>query len=62
MKHLVLLYLASILAGYALTLVPTSAVVTPAIADVLALIGGLAMVVFAIALLVLGTKALLNKN
>ncbi|GAA0603620.1 hypothetical protein GCM10009001_20820 [Virgibacillus siamensis] len=62
MRDLVFVYLASILAGYALTIVPTSAVITQAIADVLGLIGGLAMIVFAIAILVLGVKTLLNKH
>ncbi|WP_174615556.1 hypothetical protein [Virgibacillus ihumii] len=62
MRDLVFVYLASIVAGYALTLIPTSAVITQAIADVLGLIGGLTMIVFAIAILVLGVKTLLNKH
>lgn len=62
MKDLVFLYLASILAGYVLTAVPTSAIITPDIADVLGLIGGLAMIVFAIAILVSGVKTLFHKS
>jgi len=61
MKQLALLYLACILAGYALANLPTSALITAEIASVFTIIGGLVMVVFAIALVILGVKAILGR-
>ncbi|WP_099156652.1 hypothetical protein [Virgibacillus ndiopensis] len=61
MSQLALIYLACIVAGFALANVPTSAVITPGIATFLGLIGGLAMVVFAAALLLLGIKILFKQ-
>ncbi|WP_188455969.1 hypothetical protein [Virgibacillus oceani] len=61
MHHLALVYLYCVVAGFALANVPTSAVITPAVADFLGLVGGIAMVVFSAALLVLGVKALLKQ-
>ncbi|WP_047981499.1 hypothetical protein [Ornithinibacillus contaminans] len=62
MERLVTLYLASILAGFALTLVPTSAIITAQVADFLNIIGGIVIVVFAVALLHLGLKALFTRH
>lgn len=61
MYQLALLYLASMLAGFGLASVPTSAVVTQGIADFFTIIGGLAMLIFGLAILYLGVKALLGK-
>ncbi|MEI3605614.1 hypothetical protein SPD48_07910 [Pseudogracilibacillus sp. SE30717A] len=61
MNPLALLYLACILAGYALANLPTSALITAEIASVFTIIGSLVMVVFAVALIFLGVKALLGK-
>ncbi|MFZ3578344.1 hypothetical protein [Virgibacillus sp. DJP39] len=61
MQHLVLLYLACILAGFALTNIPTTALITASIANFFVIIGGVAMIVFSLVLLYLGVKALLGK-
>ncbi len=61
MNPLALLYLACILAGYALANLPTSALITAEIANVFTIIGGLVMVVFAVALIYLGVKEMLGK-
>lgn len=60
MYQLAYLYLACILAGFGLTNIPEVGFITPAITDFLAVVGALAMVVFALALLYLGVKALFN--
>ncbi|MFS0674707.1 hypothetical protein [Ornithinibacillus sp. 179-J 7C1 HS] len=60
--RLVGLYLAAILAGFALANVPTSSIITTQIAEVLQLIGGLVIVVFAIAIVYLALKALVRKS
>ncbi|MBP2240293.1 hypothetical protein J2Z40_000846 [Cytobacillus eiseniae] len=56
-----LLYFLSMLAGFALISVPTSAVITAGVASFLDIVGGIAVIVFAIALLYLGFKALFRK-
>ncbi|KAB2335701.1 MULTISPECIES: hypothetical protein [Bacillaceae] len=61
MYQLALLYLAAILAGFALTNLPTSAVITAGIAQFFGIVGGIAIIVFSIALLYLAVKALINK-
>ncbi|UOR10299.1 hypothetical protein [Halobacillus amylolyticus] len=61
MYHLATLYLACILAGFALANIPTSAVITAEVASFFSIIGGIAIIVFALALLYLGVKALINK-
>ena len=61
MNQLALLYVACILAGYALANLPTSALITAEIASVFTIIGGLVMVVFAVALVILGVRAILGK-
>lgn len=60
--RLVGLYLAAILAGFALANVPTSSIITTQIAEVLQLIGGLVIVVFAVAIVYLALKALVRKS
>lgn len=62
MYLLAVVYLASILAGFALANVPTSALITPEIAGFLEVVGGLAMVVFALALLVHGVRVLFKRS
>ncbi|WP_079525667.1 MULTISPECIES: hypothetical protein [Halobacillus] len=61
MNHLALLYLACILAGFALANLPTSSVITAGIVSFFNIIGGIAIIVFSLALLYLGVKALINK-
>ncbi|MFD2924496.1 hypothetical protein [Halobacillus naozhouensis] len=61
MYQLALLYLACILAGFALANLPTSSVITAGIVSFFNIIGGIAIIVFALALLYLGVKALINK-
>ncbi|ASN03534.1 hypothetical protein [Virgibacillus necropolis] len=61
MQHFVLLYLACILAGFALANLPTSAFVTAGIAGFFQIVGGIAIIVFGLVLLYLGVKALLGK-
>ncbi|MFB4167924.1 hypothetical protein [Virgibacillus sp. JSM 102003] len=61
MHQTVLLYLACILAGFALANVPTSSVITAGIATFFQIIGGIAVIVFSLAILYLGVKALLDK-
>jgi len=56
------LYLAAILAGFALTRVPTSAIVTSQIQTILVLVGGIVIIVFAIAIIHLAIKALFHKH
>ncbi|HLR70972.1 MAG TPA: hypothetical protein VK085_06030 [Pseudogracilibacillus sp.] len=61
MDRLTILYLACIIAGYALSNLPTSALITDEIANVFTIIGGLVMVVFAVALIILGVKAIFRR-
>ncbi|MUV38325.1 hypothetical protein JNUCC1_02163 [Lentibacillus sp. JNUCC-1] len=61
MYQLVLLYLAAMLAGFALANVPASAAITQGIADFLAIVGSLAVVVFAAVLIYLGVKSLITR-
>ncbi|WP_164670789.1 hypothetical protein [Virgibacillus doumboii] len=61
MHHSVALYLACILAGFALANIPTSSVITAGIATFFQIIGGLAVIVFSLAILYLGVKSLLDK-
>ena len=62
MNNLVLTFLASILAGFALANLPTSTVITAGIAQFFTVIGGIAIVVFALALLYFGVKSLINNR
>lgn len=61
MQLLILLYLASILSGFALINVPTSTIITPGIANVFDIVGSIAIVVFSLALLYHGIKSLIKK-
>ncbi|MFD1037804.1 hypothetical protein ACFQ3N_05195 [Virgibacillus byunsanensis] len=61
MNQTVLLYLSCILAGFALTRIPASSVVSSGIVNFFDIVGGIAIIIFAIALLHLGVKALLGK-
>ncbi|MDQ0269718.1 hypothetical protein [Cytobacillus purgationiresistens] len=61
MYQLAILYLAGILAGFGLANLPTSAIITPGIAEFFAIIGGIAVIVFSVAILYLGLKAILRK-
>ena len=56
------LYVAAILAGFALTKVPTSAIITPQIQTILVLVGGIVIIIFAIAIIHLAFKALFHKH
>ncbi|WP_010098320.1 hypothetical protein [Ornithinibacillus scapharcae] len=56
------LYLIAILAGFALTLVPASAIITSPVSTVLTLIGGIIIVIFAIAIIHLAFRALFTKH
>ena len=60
MHQIAWLYLACMLAGFGLTNIPEVGFITPAITDFFAVVGALAMIVFALALLYLGVKALFN--
>ncbi|MED3573258.1 hypothetical protein [Cytobacillus praedii] len=61
MQLLIFLYLASILSGFALINVPTSAIITPGIANFFDIVGGIAIVVFSFVLLYHGIKSLIKK-
>lgn len=61
MQHAVLLYLACILAGFALANLPTSTFISAGITGFFDIVGGIAIIVFALVLLYLGVKALLGK-
>lgn len=61
MKHGVLLYLACILAGFALANIPASSFISAGIASFFGIVGGIAVIVFSLVLLFLGVKALLGK-
>lgn len=58
--QLAFIYLTSILAGFALANIPTSSVITPGIADFFTIVGGLAVIVFSLALLYEGLQALIK--
>ncbi|MFC4559540.1 hypothetical protein ACFO3D_15175 [Virgibacillus kekensis] len=62
MYYVALLYLACILAGFALANVPVSSVVTTGLANFLDIIGGLVIIVFAGALIYYGLRVLFGKN
>ncbi|MUK89404.1 hypothetical protein GMD78_13630 [Ornithinibacillus sp. L9] len=62
MDRLVYLYLASILAGFAMAFVPTSSLVTEPIANFFEIVGGVVILVFSLALVHLGLKALFTKH
>jgi hypothetical protein len=60
--NLVTLFLASILAGYALTLIPAASIAfIPGLGSVLTIVGGITMIIFSLAVLYQGGKALLKK-
>ncbi|WP_264739081.1 hypothetical protein [Cytobacillus firmus] len=61
MYQLALLYLACMLAGYGMTMIPVSAVITSGIASFFSIVGGLAMIVFGLAILYLGVKSMLGR-
>lgn len=62
MYQLALLYLACVLAGFGLVNVPSSAIITEEIADILDLVGSIAIIIFGGAILYLGFKSLFNKK
>ncbi|WP_245544960.1 hypothetical protein [Lentibacillus jeotgali] len=59
--QLTLLYLACVLAGFALANIPASSIITGGLASFLNVIGGLVIIIFSGAILYLGFKSLLNK-
>ncbi|RYG74207.1 hypothetical protein EU245_03055 [Lentibacillus lipolyticus] len=61
MYQLALLYLACVLAGFALANVPASSIISPGLASFLDVVGGIVIIVFSAAILYLGMKSLLNK-
>ena len=61
MNQVSLLYLACILAGYALANLPSSALVTDEISNVSTIIGGIVMIVFAVALIIQGVKTIIQR-
>jgi len=61
MYQLALIYLACILAGFSLANLPTAGFISADIANLFEIIGGLVIIVFAIALIILGIKVLLGK-
>ena len=61
MHQLALLYLACVLAGFGLANLPASTIISVETANLFSIIGGIAMIVFALAILYLGVKALFNK-
>lgn len=62
MYQLALLYLACILAGFGLTSIPEVGFISAGITEFFAVVGAIAMIVFALALLYLGVQALFNKH
>ncbi|MFD2630539.1 hypothetical protein [Oceanobacillus kapialis] len=62
MYQLALLYLACVLAGFGLVNVPSSAIITEEIANILDLVGSIAIIIFGGAILYLGFKSLFNKK
>lgn len=61
MHPLALLYLACVLAGFALVNLPTTAIITVGIASFFHTVGAFAIIIFSLALLWLGIKALIGK-
>ena len=55
-----LLYVACMLAGFGLAKIPTSTVINAGIASFFEVVGGIAIIVFGIALLYLGVRSLLR--
>ncbi|MEN2768865.1 hypothetical protein [Ornithinibacillus xuwenensis] len=62
MDRLAALYLATIVAGFALAFVPTSTLITTPVADFFGIVGGVVIIIFALALLHLGLKALFSRH
>jgi len=62
MYQLALFYLACVLAGFGLANLPSSTIITPEIANFFEVIGGIAIVVFSVAILYLGIKTLFQKR
>ncbi|HLR41284.1 MAG TPA: hypothetical protein VK091_06370 [Virgibacillus sp.] len=61
MYHRALLYLACMLAGFGLANIPSSAAFNEGIHNFFEVVGGVSVIVFALALLSLGVKGLINK-
>lgn len=61
MSQVSFIYLASILAGFALANLPTSAVVTQGVVEFFEVIGGIAIIVFSFALLFDGLRTLFKR-
>lgn len=61
MKHLVFLYVACILAGWALLHIPATGFLTVQVLAFFQIIGALAILVFALVIIYLGIKSLLAK-
>ncbi len=59
--ELIFLFLASILAGFALILLPLGGTPLASLASVLALVGVVVVILFAIAIIIKGVKSLLHK-
>lgn len=60
MYQLAWLYLACVLAGFGLTNIPEVGFISTGVTDFFAVVGALSMIVFSLALLYLGVKALFN--
>jgi len=56
-----LLYLACMIAGFGLANIPESSVINAGIVSFFEIVGGIAIIVFGIALLYLGIKSLIGK-
>lgn len=61
MHSLAFLYLACILAGFSLVNVPTSSIISAGIASFFHTVGAIAIIIFSLALLYTGVKALIGK-
>ncbi|SHG57459.1 hypothetical protein [Ornithinibacillus halophilus] len=61
-ERFVYLYLACILAGFAMIYVPTSVVISAPIATFFGIVGGIVIIVFSLALLHLGLRALFKDH
>ncbi|GAB3797523.1 hypothetical protein [Virgibacillus kimchii] len=61
MQQLALLYLTCILAAFGLANLPISTVISPEIANFFSILGGLAIIIFALATLYLGMRALFKR-
>ena len=60
-NHHVWLYVACVLAGFALVNLPTSAFITAGVASFFAIIGAIAIIVFSLVLLYFGVRALIGR-